>query len=59
MIGECLMNNDITQLPTNELSTLTNLLTARVKEYFKSSDHRKEFEEWYYRKYGKEYVWID
>lgn len=53
------MNNDIPQLPTNELSALTDLLTSRVKEYFKSSDHRKEFEEWYYRKYGREYVWID
>ncbi len=51
------MNNDISQLPTAELSTLTNLLTSKVKEYFKSPGHRKEFDEWYYRKYGKEYVW--
>ena len=51
------MNNTISQLPTAELSALTNLLTSKVKEYFNSPDHRKEFEEWYYRKYGKEYVW--
>lgn len=57
MIGDYFMNNTISQLPTAELSALTNLLTSRVKEYFNSPDHRKEFEEWYYRKYGKEYVW--
>ena len=51
------MNNTISQLPTAELSALTTLLTSRVKEYFKSPDHRKEFEEWYYRTYAKEYVW--
>lgn len=51
------MNNDISELPTNELYVLTNLLTSRVNEYFKSPNHRHEFEEWYYSKYGKEYVW--
>ena len=51
------MNNDISELPTNELFVLTNLLTSKVKEYFNSPNHRNEFEEWYYHKYGKEYVW--
>lgn len=51
------MCNNISQLPLNELSHLTFLLTSRVKEYFQSPDHRKEFEEWYFNKYGKKYIW--
>lgn len=33
------------------------LLAQRVREYFKDEDHRREFEDWYRQKYGKEYTW--
>lgn len=51
------MGNDLCKLSQTELVTLSKLLTSKVKEYFQSSEHRKEFEEWYYTKYQKEYVW--
>ena len=34
------------------------LLAQRVREYFKNPDHRKAFEVWYLKRYGKPYVWV-
>jgi hypothetical protein len=36
---------------------LTTGLMDRVKDYFQEEDHKRKFEEWYRRKYGKEYEW--
>lgn len=33
------------------------LLAQRVRDYFKDSNHRKEFEQWYLKKYGTPYEW--
>lgn len=33
------------------------LLAQRVRDYFKNSSHRAEFESWYQQKYGKPYTW--
>lgn len=33
------------------------LLAQEVREYFKDPEHRKDFEQWYLKKYGKPYVW--
>lgn len=33
------------------------LLAQRVRDYFKDSSHRAEFEDWYRQRYGKEYAW--
>ena len=32
-------------------------LAEKVREYFKDAEHRKEFETWYEKKYGKKYQW--
>lgn len=34
-----------------------SLLARSVREFFQDEQHRKEFEEWYLKKYGKSYVW--
>ena len=36
---------------------LALLLAQEVREYFKDPEHRKEFERWYLKKYGKPYKW--
>lgn len=33
------------------------VLADKVKEYFKDDSHKAAFEEWYRKKYGKEYIW--
>ena len=33
------------------------LLAQRVREYFKDEDHRREFEQWYEKRYGRTYQW--
>lgn len=33
------------------------LLAQRVRDYFKDSSHRAEFEDWYRQRHGKEYAW--
>lgn len=38
--------------------SLSLLLAQRVREYFKNEQHRKEFEVWYIKKYGKPYQWV-
>jgi len=32
-------------------------VAEKVREYFKSAEHRREFEIWYERRYGKKYQW--
>jgi len=32
-------------------------LRRRVRRYYADREHRKEFEEWYFQKYGKQYQW--
>jgi len=46
-------NKDVTL----ELHALCSHLTKTVKSYYRDPAHRKEFEETYRRKYGKEYIW--
>ena len=36
---------------------LTTTLMSRVREYFQDAQHRKDFEKWYEKKYGKQHVW--
>lgn len=33
------------------------ILAKKVEDYFRDETHRKQFEEWYKQKYGKEYEW--
>lgn len=40
-----------------ELNQFCCALYITVQEYFKSSENRKAFEEYYLKKYGKPYVW--
>lgn len=34
-------------------------LCKTVLNYFKDDDHKKEFEDWYFEKYGVEYEWTE
>lgn len=40
-----------------ELTTFAHALVRRVHAYYQDPEHRKEFEDWYKQKYGKEYEW--
>lgn len=48
---------------TNMLSVLLEekpictILIKKVEDYFRDEEHRRQFEEWYRKKYGKEYEW--
>lgn len=33
------------------------ILMKKVEDYFRDAEHRKQFEEWYRKKYGKDYEW--
>lgn len=33
------------------------ILAKKVEAYFQDEEHRKQFEEWYKKKYGKDYEW--
>lgn len=40
------------------LNALLRSVRQATYEYFKdNSEHRREFEEWYFCKYGKKYEW--
>lgn len=34
-------------------------LGNKVQEYFQDENHRKDFEDWYFKKYGIKYEWRD
>lgn len=40
-------------------NSFCDILVRKVREYFKVEEHRKDFEEWYRKEYGKEYEWRD
>lgn len=40
-----------------QAKAFASLLARSVREFFQDERHRKEFEEWYLKKYGKPYVW--
>ena len=33
------------------------ILAKKVEAYFQDEEHRRQFEEWYKKKYGKDYEW--
>lgn len=41
----------------DQAKAFASLLARSVREFFQDEQHRKEFEEWYLKKYGKSYVW--
>ena len=46
-----------TQEVQGQAKAFALLLAQEVREYFKDPEHRKEFERWYLKKYGKPYEW--
>ena len=40
-----------------QAKAFASLLARSVREYFRNEQHRKEFEDWYMKKYGRPYVW--
>lgn len=42
-----------------QAKALSRLLAKNVREYFKEDDHRKAFEAWYLKRYGKPYQWVN
>ena len=40
-----------------QAKAFASLLARSVREFFQDEQHRKEFEEWYLKKYDKSYVW--
>ena len=45
------------ELNPDKLQWACSVLATKVREYFKVEEHRKDFEEWYRKEYGKEYEW--
>lgn len=39
--------------------SLSRELCKTILNYFEDDDHRKEFEDWYFDKYGVEYEWTE
>lgn len=46
-----------TQLDSWSQHSMSRLLVSMVSQYLKDKEHRREFESWYLRKYGKPYQW--
>lgn len=40
-----------------EESPFCTILAKKVEDYFRDEEHRRQFEEWYKKKYGKDYEW--
>lgn len=40
-----------------QAEALSLLLAQIVREYFKSEEHRKEFEAWFLKRTGQKYEW--
>lgn len=42
---------------SGQAASLGLSLFRRVESYFQDKQHRREFEAWFQKKYGKPYVW--
>lgn len=42
---------------SGQAASLGLSLLRRVESYFQDKQHRREFETWFLKKYGKPYVW--
>ncbi len=42
---------------TDAMEQLSKYLAQTVTKYFDVEEHRREFEEWYFRTYNKQYIW--
>ena len=51
------MSGAFTPEVRGQAKAVSSLLARSVREYFKDENHRKEFELWYERRYGKPYEW--
>ena len=47
----------ITPLDESTKKRIGRLLAKTVSQYFQEEEHRREFEEWYFDKYGVKYQW--
>ena len=45
------------EIPREVLEGLGTYVARAVQKCFKKEENRKAFEQWYFEKYGKEYVW--
>ena len=40
-----------------KLKQFAQILARTVQDYMQDPEHRREFEKWYLKEYGKPYVW--
>lgn len=45
------------ELKEGDAKLFARYIAQDIMEYFKTEEHRKEFEEYYFEKYGEKYVW--
>ena len=44
-------------LNSDQIEVLASSLIRTVEQYFQDDEHKRQFEEWYKKKYGMEYKW--
>lgn len=45
------------ELKEGDAKLFARYIAQDIREYLKTEEHRKEFEEYYFEKYGEKYVW--
>lgn len=45
------------ELKEGDAKLFARYIAQDIREYFKTEEHRKEFEEYYFEKYGEKYEW--
>lgn len=47
----------VTPMEGRVVENLGRILAQKVQAYLRDPEHKGEFEEWYRKKYGKDYEW--
>ena len=47
----------VTPMESRVVDNLGRILAQKVQAYLRDPVHKREFEDWYRQKYGKEYKW--
>ena len=45
------------ELKEGDAKLFARYIAQDIREYLKTEEHRKEFEEYYFEKYGEKYEW--